>query len=202
MKLERWTKHSDGKIHWWDRVRVGLFAEATVEALSEQLNSCKSTMNAAVSTSALTSTTKVSSTAAAMEKVLQAKEVDLSQKMVEINEQNVVAGMILKKATEIQLSGDQDRSEFIEQLQDQRATLDDSRKLLEDLLKEAHQVRTGQKIINDNMSDGGKLPVGIINCEYANGEIHQEIHYVKATNHGRGVVGMIKDFDVNTFLND
>lgn len=53
MKLTRWTKHSDGKIHWWDRVRVGLFAEATIKALSEQLNRCKSTINAAVSTATL-----------------------------------------------------------------------------------------------------------------------------------------------------
>jgi hypothetical protein len=53
MKLAQWTKHSKDNLHWWDRVRVGLFAEATVEALSEQLNRCKSTMNAAVSTAAL-----------------------------------------------------------------------------------------------------------------------------------------------------
>jgi hypothetical protein len=52
-KLARWTKHSGGKIDWRDRVRVGLFAEATVDALSEQLNNCKSTINAAVSTAAL-----------------------------------------------------------------------------------------------------------------------------------------------------
>lgn len=52
-KLARWTKHSNDGIHWWDRVRVGLFAEATVEALCEQLNRGRSTMTAAVGTANL-----------------------------------------------------------------------------------------------------------------------------------------------------
>jgi hypothetical protein len=52
-KLDRWTRHSDDKIHWWDRVRVGLFAEGTIEALSDQLDRYKSTMNTAVSTATL-----------------------------------------------------------------------------------------------------------------------------------------------------
>jgi hypothetical protein len=144
----------------------------------------------------------LSSTAAAMEKALHAQEINLSQEMVEIDQQSVVAEKILKKATETQSSRGQDHSEFIDQLQDQRATLDDSRKLLEDLLKDAHQMRTGQRITNVDMSDGGKLLVGIINCEYDKGEIHQEIHNVKATSYGKGVVGIIKGFDVNTFLNN
>ncbi|KAJ5819488.1 hypothetical protein N7474_005079 [Penicillium riverlandense] len=44
VKLARWTKHSDDKIHLWDRVNVGLFAEWTVEALSELLSRYKSTI--------------------------------------------------------------------------------------------------------------------------------------------------------------
>lgn len=53
LKLDRWTRHSDDKIHWWDRVRIGLFAEGTIEALSDQLDRYKSTMNTAVSTATL-----------------------------------------------------------------------------------------------------------------------------------------------------
>jgi vacuolar-type H+-ATPase subunit I/STV1 len=51
-KLKRWTKHSDENV-WWNRVRIGLFAEATIKALSEQLNRCKNTVNTAVSMAAL-----------------------------------------------------------------------------------------------------------------------------------------------------
>ncbi|PYH28302.1 uncharacterized protein BO87DRAFT_322525, partial [Aspergillus neoniger CBS 115656] len=52
-KLKQWTKHSNEKIHWWDRVRISLFAEATIKALSKQLSCCKSTMSTAVSTAVL-----------------------------------------------------------------------------------------------------------------------------------------------------
>jgi hypothetical protein len=53
-KLKKWTKHSaDDKMHWWDRVRAGLFAEAEIEVLSEQLRRCKDTVNAAIGTAIL-----------------------------------------------------------------------------------------------------------------------------------------------------
>ncbi|KAJ5661493.1 uncharacterized protein N7477_009109 [Penicillium maclennaniae] len=52
-KIVRWTKRSGEKMHVWDRVRVGLFAERTVETLCEQLNRYKSTMDTAVSTAIL-----------------------------------------------------------------------------------------------------------------------------------------------------
>lgn len=52
-KLKRWTRHSEDRVHWWDRVRIGLFAEATIEALRKQLGCSKSTVNMAVSTAAL-----------------------------------------------------------------------------------------------------------------------------------------------------
>ena len=53
-KLKKWTKHSaDDTMHWWDRVRVGLFAEADVEMLSEQLRKCKDTVGAAIGTATL-----------------------------------------------------------------------------------------------------------------------------------------------------
>lgn len=53
-KFKKWTKHStDDKIHWWDRVRVGLFAEAEIEVLSEQLSKCRDTITSAVATATL-----------------------------------------------------------------------------------------------------------------------------------------------------
>jgi hypothetical protein len=53
IKLAGWTKRSDEKMHWWDRVRVGFLAETTVKALCDQLNRCESTMSTAVSTATL-----------------------------------------------------------------------------------------------------------------------------------------------------
>ncbi|KAJ5293251.1 uncharacterized protein N7443_009204 [Penicillium atrosanguineum] len=53
IKIVQWTKRSGEKMHVWDRVRVGLFAERTVTTLCEQLNRYKSTMDTAVSTAIL-----------------------------------------------------------------------------------------------------------------------------------------------------
>jgi hypothetical protein len=50
-KLKKWTKHSsDQRLQWWDRVRVGIFAEKNVETLSKQLMQCKVTLSTAIST--------------------------------------------------------------------------------------------------------------------------------------------------------
>lgn len=112
-------------------------------------------------------------------------------------------GMTLQKATQEQLLDEnKDGAEVIKQLRYQGATLDVSEKLLESLIVEAHQVRTGQNITDINMSDGGRLLVGLFNCDDNNGRIRQDIHNVKATNHGKGVVGIAKGFDVNAFFNN
>jgi Fungal N-terminal domain of STAND proteins len=47
--LQRWTKHSEnGKISWRDRANVGFFKQQRIKSLSEQLQNCKITVNAAV----------------------------------------------------------------------------------------------------------------------------------------------------------
>lgn len=47
--LQRWTKHSeDGKLAWQDRTNVGFFKQGQIKAMSEQLQSCKLTINSVV----------------------------------------------------------------------------------------------------------------------------------------------------------
>ncbi|KAJ5810114.1 uncharacterized protein N7503_002332 [Penicillium pulvis] len=200
-KIVRWTKHSGEKLHAWDRVRVGLFAERTVETLCEQLNRYKSTMNIAVSTATLLATATSYPTVNAMQEDLYIKETEIAQEISKIDEQLAEARNTLQYVTQAQLLNDhQDGAEVIEQFQDQCAALDDSRKLLESLLAEARQVRAKQNITDVDMSDGGRLLVGLINFDNDNGDVRQEIHNVKATNHGKGVIGVAKGFDVNSFF--
>jgi hypothetical protein len=48
-KLKKWTKHSsDQYLQWWDRVRVGIFAEKNAESLSKQLIQSKVTLSIAI----------------------------------------------------------------------------------------------------------------------------------------------------------
>lgn len=52
--LRRWTKHSEnGKMSWRDRASVGFFKQHRIKSLSEQLQNCKITVNAAVSIATL-----------------------------------------------------------------------------------------------------------------------------------------------------
>jgi hypothetical protein len=123
---------------------------------------------------------------------------------MEIDKQNEAREMVLQEVAKARPtdSNDNDSSEVVEQLENQRAALDASRKLLEDLRSETHHMRTGQRITKVEMSDGGKLLVGLINVDNSDGEIRQEIHDVKATTGGKGVVGRIQGFDVNAFFAD
>jgi hypothetical protein len=122
--------------------------------------------------------------------------------MVKANEQIVVAQKTLQEATEVNSMDDQDRFDIFEQLQIQQNTLNDCRELLEKPFVETRRVRTGQRISKVEMSDGGRLLVGLINHDNDNGEIHQDNHDIRATSNGKGVVRMVKGFDVNAFLND
>jgi hypothetical protein len=52
--LQRWTRHSeDGKLSWQDRANVGFFKQRRIKSVSEQLQSCKITINSVVSIATL-----------------------------------------------------------------------------------------------------------------------------------------------------
>jgi len=47
--LQRWTRHSEGgKLSWQDRANVGFFKQRRVKSTSEQLQTCKLTINSVV----------------------------------------------------------------------------------------------------------------------------------------------------------
>jgi Fungal N-terminal domain of STAND proteins len=53
-KLKKWMRHStDQHLHWWDRVRMGILADNTVETLSKRLLQCKVIINTAIGTMTL-----------------------------------------------------------------------------------------------------------------------------------------------------
>lgn len=52
--LQQWTRHSEnGRLTWQDRANVGFFKRAQINAMSEQLQSCKLTINTVVSIATL-----------------------------------------------------------------------------------------------------------------------------------------------------
>jgi hypothetical protein len=52
--LARWTRHSGGgRLAWQDRATVGFLKKGQIRSMSEQLQSCKSTLTAVVSIATL-----------------------------------------------------------------------------------------------------------------------------------------------------
>jgi hypothetical protein len=52
--LARWTRHSSGgRLSWKDRANVGFFKQSQMKSMSEQLQSCKITLNSVVSIATL-----------------------------------------------------------------------------------------------------------------------------------------------------
>jgi hypothetical protein len=52
--LQLWTKHSaEGKLSWQDRANVGFFKQRQIKSASEQLQTCKLTINSVVSIATL-----------------------------------------------------------------------------------------------------------------------------------------------------
>lgn len=47
--LQRWTRHSgEGKLSWQDRANVGFFKQRQIKSTSDQLQTCKLTINSVV----------------------------------------------------------------------------------------------------------------------------------------------------------
>ena len=52
--LQHWTRHSgEGKLSWKDRANVGFFKQRQIKSTSEQLQTCKLTINLVVGTATL-----------------------------------------------------------------------------------------------------------------------------------------------------
>jgi Fungal N-terminal domain of STAND proteins len=52
--LQQWTRHSaDGKLAWRDRANVGFLKQSRIRSISEQLQSCKMSINSVVSIATL-----------------------------------------------------------------------------------------------------------------------------------------------------
>lgn len=142
------------------------------------------------------------STTDAMRRDFQVRETEIAQQIVSIKEQSAAVQRDQYDSAQASFSDSQERTLLLEQLKYQRATLDASQGLMEDLLRQAQQARSAQNITDVEMSENGKVLVGRIGFEDSEGEVYQRIHNVKATTGGKGIVGVAKGFDINAFFKD
>jgi len=125
--------------------------------------------------------------------------------IIETEEQTAEVDMRLQKLALAQSkeSGEQANNvqiEIVDELEEEIGGLRSSRKVFEELLSETHQLRTGQRLDNIDMSDGGQLLVGLINPQGADTQIAQNISNVSVSREGRGIVGVTNNVDVTSLF--
>lgn len=223
-KIRRWISHStDERMNWWDRTKVGLFAEPEVSALSEQLRTCKETMNAAVTTATLygaptcfhlpvlicfnsLSTIQSSRITDEIRDTLAMKGSELKQALEKTNEN---AACIDQRLHDMMLEPSPHNSdhyiygqhEASDELRDRNTGFGIARQLLEELLSDTHSARTGQRLKNIHMEDEGRVLVGFVNTKSNDQQISQDISNVSAVRGGRGIVGVVQNADIEDFFN-
>ena len=133
------------------------------------------------------------------------REETLKQELVDADQEitQISAGLALMSTSD-RSGNDEEPGESAEQgaedLNAQRASLQCSRDMFETLFSDIHFQRTGQKIRDIEMTEGGRLLVGQINAQDRKGEVQQDISNVKASKGGKGVVGVAEGLDINSFF--
>ena len=133
-----------------------------------------------------------------MRRQLRDNEIRIAQQMKAMDDQKAEVEMALQQANTAQQT-DNNPSGTPGQLREQLDTLSLSRKSLEYLVSQSHQLRTGQKFTKVAVSDGGKLLAGLINYE-SDIEAQQEFHEINVTGSGSASLGVGKNADGNSFF--
>ena len=92
-----------------------------------------------------------------------------------------------------------DKSRVLQEINEERAALEASRKVLKGLLSKS-QERTGITITNVRMSEGGMAATGLINTQgkYANANI--TIDNIEATKNGKVIAGIAEGVNLDNFF--
>jgi hypothetical protein len=93
----------------------------------------------------------------------------------------------------------EEKAKVFQQINEERAALSASRKVLEGLLSKT-QERTGISITNVRTSGGGQVLSGLINTQgkYTNSNV--TIDNIEATSGGKGVAGIVEGVNLDDFF--
>ncbi|KAL4911901.1 hypothetical protein BDW62DRAFT_38543 [Aspergillus aurantiobrunneus] len=213
-KIKKWSANSvDGKLRWWDRARVGLFAEADVNMLRDSLAASKHTMNAALNTASLLvaysylsvslDPAKISSlsTVQSSQEIKHTVETALTQLLETLDRK---AASIDRRLAELTLEPPASPSTrdqgSVDQLNDAITSLVDAKQLLKELSSETLRARPQQKLERIHAQDDGWLIAGFANTRSSDEQVSQEIRDVSAVRGGRGIVGKAQGININEFF--
>ncbi|KUJ14006.1 uncharacterized protein LY89DRAFT_721153 [Mollisia scopiformis] len=142
--LQKWTRHSEGKLTWLDRANVGFFKKDQAKAMSEQLQSCKLAINLIVGVATLYSSVRNSHITEEIKKTISTKQGEVKGAITTADRQLVV---VEKKLEDLSLSSDDDdearssqgKDEVLRQLEEESKGAKASQKLLTELLSKSQE---------------------------------------------------------------
>lgn len=156
--LQHWTRHSgEGQLSWQDRANVGFFKQRRIKSTSEQLQTCKLTLNSVVSIATLYvyvrcptqwgcsllrcrySSLHHTQITEEVKKTISTKQAEISRAISATDRQvaeveSTLRELDLTAANPERVQNTEDKDNAIEQIEVERAGLDSSQKLLQQLL--------------------------------------------------------------------
>ncbi|KAG4430486.1 hypothetical protein IFR05_014029 [Cadophora sp. M221] len=142
--LQKWTRHSEGKLTWLDRANVGFFKKDQAKAMSEQLQSCKLAINLIVGVATLYSSVRNCHVTEEIKKTISTQQDEVNRAITTADRQLVV---VETKLEELNLSSDDDdaagfgqgKDEVLRQLEEELKGAKASQKLLNELLSKSQE---------------------------------------------------------------
>jgi protein subunit release factor A len=129
------------------------------------------------------------------------KETEVVEAIGSINNGMIEVTERLQEASSKGVDGEAD-DEFmmLQEINEERATLEASLKALEGLLLKTQEQRTGISITNVRISEGGRAAAGLINTRGKYADVNLTIDNVEATKDGKVVVGIVEGLDLGGIL--
>jgi hypothetical protein len=206
MLLSGWMKHStEEKIFWADRWRVGLFGQERIKTFKAQLSDCKSTLNVALQTAhILTSIQQGYLMKEMKDMMLQQNEVVIHRDIHRAESERSAIENSLQQlpVSSAQLSEEAEvsRQELLQEIQKQKASNDNFRRMCEEMLSRTVYERTGQKIKGVRATDDSAALAGFVNITGEGLKIDQDISDVTADKRSFAAAGVIMNMDFRDLL--
>jgi len=143
--LQRWTRHSEeGKLSWQDRANVGFFKQRQIKSTSEQLQTCKLTINSVVGIATLYSSIRHTHITEEIKKTISVKEAEITGTIAATNKRLTEVESTLGQLRLIDVGQDgvqnaEDKDKALKRIKEEQIALDSSRILLQELLSKARE---------------------------------------------------------------
>jgi len=203
-QLNHWMRHStEEKTFWMDRWRVGLFGQEKIKSFKGQLNDCKSTLIVTLSTATTITISRQENLMKEMkDMMLKNNETVIEQEIVRADNEMRGIEQSLQQVSLISnrdpsAESQQSKQELLAEIQIQKASHDNFRKMCEEALSKTVYERTGQKIKSVKATNNSTALAGIFNMSGEDLKIKQDISDITADNYSVAIAGVVGNVNFN-----